>query len=232
MNDQSNINNVSVILPVFNGVHFLKECIESILNQSFSPDEIIVINDGSTDASQEIIDSYPEIINIKTDNQGVAAARNTGIKLAKGNWITFIDQDDIWTKDSLKSRMNFLQKNPETLIVTGKQKWFLDGIDEIPSWVKPEQMKDNLEGYLLGCTLVRKDLFNKYDLFDTSFRYSSDFDWFFRLKDNYVLFHQIDDLVLKKRIHATNESRNSEALLKELSRAIYNSIKRKGQNSN
>jgi len=218
---------VSVILPIYNGSKYLSKCIKSILDQSYQHYEFIVIDDGSTDDSAAIVANYPAISYWKTTNQGVAAARNLGIEKASGDWICFIDQDDIWTNDSLKLRLDLSQKMPHGKVIIGKQKWFLDGLNEVPSWVKPEQMQNDLDGYLLGCALLKKDLFEQYGLFDTSFRFSSDFDWFFRLKDDAVKFNQIDEVVLEKRIHALNESRHAEKSLKELSRAIYHSIKRK-----
>ena len=218
---------ISVIIPVYNGSQHLRMCLESVVNQTHPPSEIIVINDGSTDNSSEIIKSYSNIKLIDKANEGVAAARNEGIRHSKSDWISFIDQDDYWTEHSLRKRAEFAANLQFPDLVVGKQKWFLDGIDEIPSWVKPEQMNNDLDGYLLGCALLRKNLFQKFGEFDSSFRYSSDFDWFFRLKDGGIEFNQLDEVVLMKRIHSENESRHAQDSLKELSRAIFNSINRK-----
>ncbi|WP_436516314.1 glycosyltransferase family 2 protein [Ekhidna sp. To15] len=221
---------VSVIVPVYNGERFIEKCLESVLNQTYPASEIIVVNDGSTDSSFEIIESMPDITCINTENKGVAAARNTGIDHCKGDWISFIDQDDLWTANSMESKVTMTHQNPNTSLVIGKQKWFLDGLNSIPSWVKQEQMETELDGYLLGCSLIKKNLFETYGQFDSSFRFCSDFDWFFRLKDDGIEFKQVNDIVLMKRIHAENESRHAEESLKELSRAIFNSIKRKRKN--
>lgn len=227
MKQESNIRNVSVILPVYNGSAFLKECIESIINQSHPLLELIIVNDGSTDNSELIINEYEEVNKINIQNSGVAAARNIGIRASKGEWICFIDQDDIWTPDSLSDRIELLNQINDAKIVIGKQKWFLDGLDQIPSWVKPEQMSEELDGYLLGCAMIKKELFETYGYFDESYRFCSDFDWFFRLKDDDITFNQVDSTVLKKRVHSNNESRHTEILHKELSKAIFSSIKRK-----
>ncbi|WP_025742448.1 glycosyltransferase [Aquimarina pacifica] len=222
---------ISVILPVYNGEAFLQECLRSIIDQTIQPKEIIVIDDGSQDQSKQIIEKFKEVTYVFQENAGVAAARNLGIKMAQGNLIAFIDQDDIWTHTSLADRLICFTKNQDHNIVIGKQQWFLDGLDEIPKWVKPEQVNQNLDGYLLGCALIDKRLFSNYGDFDISFRFSSDFDWFFRIKDAGISFFQTDAIVLKKRIHATNESRHAAASLKELSRAIFLSIKRKRKQS-
>jgi len=218
---------VSIIIPLYNGQSFLKECMDSIFSQSLAPKEVIVIDDGSTDKSSEIVHQYSDIKYLKTENKGVANARNEGIFRSASNWIAFLDQDDYWTPDSLKIRFDFLQRNNQAKIITGKQSWFLDGLDCRPPWVKENQLKENLDGYLLGCVIVKKDLFIKYGLFDTAFRYASDFDWFFRLKDGNEEFFHVNEIVLKKRIHQKNESRHAEASLNELTAAIHRSILRK-----
>jgi glycosyltransferase involved in cell wall biosynthesis len=218
---------ISVILPVYNGAKYLRDCIESIINQSILPKEILIIDDGSTDNSAAIALQYPQLRYQKILNKGVANARNKGLEMASFEWIAFIDQDDLWTRDSLKSRMHALEDVTHSKIVIGRQKWFLHGMDTPPSWVKKELMQDSLDGYLLGCSLIHKDLFELYGTFDDSFRFASDFDWLFRLKDAAEDFLQVEDIVLEKRIHELNESRHAKASLAELTKAIYKSVLRK-----
>ncbi|MFT4847773.1 MAG: glycosyltransferase involved in cell wall biosynthesis [Sediminicola sp.] len=218
---------ISVILPIYNGEKYLRDCIESIINQSTLPKEILIIDDGSIDNSAAIALQYPQLRYQKILNKGVANARNIGLEMASFDWIAFIDQDDLWTPNSLKSRMLALENSKQAKIVIGRQKWFLDGMDSPPSWVKKEQMQDSLDGYLLGCSLIHKDLFKLYGTFNASFRFASDFDWLFRLKDADEYFHQVEDIVLEKRIHEMNESRHAKASLAELTKAIYQSVLRK-----
>ncbi len=218
---------ISVILTVYNGEQYLRECLESISRQTIRPYEVIIVDDGSEDNSKEIIEEFEDFILVAIENRGVAAARNLALEKSSGDLITFIDQDDIWLENSLESRYNHFIEHEASQIVIGKQKWFLSGLNEMPSWVKPEQMNDELNGYLLGCAMISRSLFSEFGTFDESFRFSSDFDWFFRLKDHQIQFHQVEKLVLYKRIHQFNESRHASLSLKELSRAVFNSIKRK-----
>ena len=112
--NKTNENLISVIIPVYNGEKYLSECLESVLNQTYQNLEIIIVNDGSTDNTENIINKYKEndsrIKNYKFENQrGVAAARNFGIKSAKGKYISFIDSDDYYNTDcieTLHSQMN------------------------------------------------------------------------------------------------------------------------------
>jgi len=227
LNHFKNEAKVSVILPIYNGEKYLQACINSIFNQSVLPKEILVIDDGSTDNSAKIAFQYPQIQYLKIPNKGVAHARNKGLEMASFDWVAFIDQDDLWTSDSLKIRLNALENSANAKIIIGKQKWFLDGLKTRPSWVKEEQMQDNLDGYLLGCSLIHKELFVQYGTFNDSYRFGSDFDWFFRLKDASENFFQVNEVVLEKRIHEMNESRHAQASLNELTKAIYQSILRK-----
>lgn len=222
------IGDISVIVPVFNGRVYLKQCLDSIVNQSLVPAEIHVIDDGSTDNSAEVILEYPSIQYHRIENRGVAEARNYGIQISKASWIAFLDQDDFWPANSLEVRYDLQMKDARNIrLITGKQTWFLHGLSTKPAWVKNELLDRELDGYLLGCTLIHKHLFETYGLFDSSLRFASDFDWFFRLKDDNEVFNQVDEVVLMKRIHELNESRHAEASLKELTKSIFKSIQRK-----
>ena len=110
---------VSVVMSVFNAENYLKEAIESILNQSFSDFEFIIVNDGSTDRSLEIIKSYTDnrIILIDQKNGGAANARNTGIKKAKGKYIAVLDADDIAKPQRLQLQYDFLNNNVDYVAI-------------------------------------------------------------------------------------------------------------------
>lgn len=114
---------VSVLMPVYNGRDYLKPAIESVLNQTFGDFELLIINDGSKDDSQEIIESYddPRIVAVKQENQGVARSLNNGLKIARGKYVRRHDADDISTHDSLKIQVDFLEANPEYVMVCNQQ---------------------------------------------------------------------------------------------------------------
>jgi glycosyltransferase involved in cell wall biosynthesis len=104
---------VSVIIPVYQGDRFLAEAVESVLNQNFTDYEIIVIDDGSTDNSHAVLQPYYNSIHyVFQENQGVAAARNRGIQIAKGELIAFLDQDDFWLSDKLASQVAYFESQP------------------------------------------------------------------------------------------------------------------------
>lgn len=112
---------ISIIIPVYQSEKFLEETINSCLNQTWPKIEIVLINDGSTDNTQEIIDHFvskfpDKIIPVKQSNQGAAAARNAGLKIAKGQYIQFLDADDILPADKIEKQIKILEKNPDCII--------------------------------------------------------------------------------------------------------------------
>jgi len=113
------IPKISVVMAVYNGEKYLREAIDSILNQTFNDFEFIIINDGSTDDSAEIIKSYndPRIILIQQENKGLAAALNEGIKIAKGKFIARMDADDISLKTRLEKQIQFMEAHPEYVAI-------------------------------------------------------------------------------------------------------------------
>ena len=106
---------VSIIMPAFNAAYFIQESIQSVLAQSFSDFELIVINDGSTDDTSALVQNVkdPRIILIEQENAGVAAARNNGIEVSRGKFIAFLDSDDLWSKTKIEKQVNLLTSNPE-----------------------------------------------------------------------------------------------------------------------
>jgi len=111
---------ISAIIPAYNSQDFILDAIKSIQNQTCPVDEIIVIDDGSIDNTQQLIQSQTKnIIYLKQDNQGPSAARNAGIKLAKGDWLAFLDADDQWTSNKIEKQLDVLSASPELHLLAG-----------------------------------------------------------------------------------------------------------------
>lgn len=107
---------ISVIIPTYNRAHCIKDAIDSVLNQNFKDYELIVVDDGSTDGTENIIKEYGSCLRlIKQQNGGVSTARNTGIRAARGDWIAFLDSDDIWERDKLKIQFEDVKKFPQVV---------------------------------------------------------------------------------------------------------------------
>ena len=108
-----NTDLISVIIPTYNRAHLIKRSAESVLNQTYKNIELIIVDDGSTDNTKEVIDSIKDerIVYIKQENQGCCAARNKGIDTAKGKYIAFQDSDDVWHLDKLEKQIQILKEN-------------------------------------------------------------------------------------------------------------------------
>ncbi len=185
---------ISVIIPVYNGEKTIKDTIESVLNQTFSDLELIVINDGSQDATSEIVNRIrePRLKFFSYPNAGLAASRNRGISLAVGEFISFIDADDLWTPDKLESQFNALQVNAQAAVAYSWTDW----IDESGQFLRPggyiiangnvyEQLlkRDFIEGG--SNVLIRTQALAEVGGFDESLNAVEDWDMWLRLAARY-----------------------------------------------
>jgi glycosyltransferase involved in cell wall biosynthesis len=217
---------VSVIVPVYNGERHLRDALESILAQDYRPIEVIVVDDGSTDRSAEIVRQFSEIRLISQPNQGPAAARNRGILASRGSLIAFLDQDDLWVPGKLTKQLAYLGAHPEVRFVITMQQMFLEPGEARPYWLKPELLDQPGPGFMPSTLLSRRELFDSLGLFDASYSTSSDTDWFFRAKDRGVAMATIPEVLLHKRVHGGNQSFQSLTLNRELLRVARASIRK------
>jgi glycosyltransferase involved in cell wall biosynthesis len=120
MNQSNKHYTVAAVIPAYNCQNYIERCIDSVLTQTRLPDEIIVVNDGSTDNTADILEKYTDKITVITQpNAGEGAARNTGIKSAKSDFIAFLDSDDQWLPEHIQTQMNILENNPNIVWTTG-----------------------------------------------------------------------------------------------------------------
>jgi len=217
---------VSVILPVFNGEQYLTQTLQSVFEQDYSPFEVIVVDDGSTDNSASIVRSFRDVMYIYQPNQGVAVARNTGLAAGRGEFIAFIDQDDLWMPKKLSVQMDYMLKHPDVYYVLSKQKMFLEPGCHLPGWLKKEFLKEEQAGFLPSTLLCRKSVFELTGKFDPAYTAASDTDWFFRAKDAGITMATIPEVLVKRRIHGRNQSYQAEIINRELLRISLASIRR------
>lgn len=154
---------ISVIVPIYNVEKYIKECIESILNQTFKDFELLLVNDGSTDDSPTIckyyekLDSRVKVIN--KQNGGLSDARNTGIDVAKGKYLTFIDGDDFIAEDTLETMYNAINKTDIKIAVCNMVRYYEDG--ETEDFYRPSEEKVFLKGDDRFKTLAQPSVCNK-----------------------------------------------------------------------
>ncbi|MGK7876190.1 MAG: glycosyltransferase family 2 protein [Xenococcaceae cyanobacterium] len=193
---------VSVIIPTYNRSHFIKDAVDSVLAQTYQDFELIVVDDGSTDGTQEVLADYRERLKyIYQENQGRSVARNLGAKNAKGKYIAFLDSDDMWTPMKLERQLQVLETNPKIALVH----CFTSGIDnkgrhcqELTECHKIHYQRTSQRGYsfeaialeciiFTSCIAVKRDIFLDLGGFDSSFDYLEDWDFYLRLAFNHKI---------------------------------------------
>lgn len=205
---------VSVIIPTYNRAWVLKEAIDSVLAQDYKDFELIVVDDGSTDNTSQILDSYDQdLIVLRQSNKGVSAARNRGIAAACGRLIAFLDSDDLWLPRKLSSQVDFFNSNPAAVINQTEEIWIRNGVR-----VNPKNRHHKFSGMIfersLGLCLVspsavmiKKNLFSKVGGFDESLPACEDYDLWLRISCQYPV-HLIDTpLIMKRGGHADQLSK-------------------------
>ena len=203
---------ISCIVPVYNGENYLAEALDSILDQSYRPLEIIVVDDGSTDGTAQVGARYADQITyLHQPNRGPAAARNRGIRAAKGEFLAFLDADDLWVKDKLSYQMSKFEARPELEMCVSHVKNFW--IPELEG--EREKMRDTyfagqLPGYTLQTLLVRRSAFDRVGYLDESIGLlGDDTDWFVRAKEKSLHSEMLNDVLVHRRMHHTNISRTT-----------------------
>lgn len=205
---------VSVIIPAYNSGKYIAQAIDSVLGQTYGPIEIIVINDGSTDDTGDIVKAYGDKVrSIHQENQGPSAARNAGITGAKGEYIAFLDADDAWLPGKIEKQVKVMEKRPELgLVCSGS--YVVDKDDRvITEWNMPESGEETFESvydqnFILCLTvMVRKECLDKVGLFDGSLFLSQDYDLWLRIIKHYP-FHYVNEPLARYRVHSTNITRS------------------------
>jgi glycosyltransferase involved in cell wall biosynthesis len=208
---------ISVVIPVYNAQIFLRQAISSALEQTFPPHEIIVVNDGSTDSSQEIATSFGSAITCITQpNRGQSAARNLAIRHSTGDWIAFLDADDYWLPDKLARQAALVQADPDIgLIYTGKTDLALDGTTHDVPAMPPQWVKVRLpvQNYIFPTTvLVRRSLLLEHP-FDESLASSEDW-WLFYSLSRVAKFAAIAESTAVYRVYPQSlNNRNWQEVL-------------------
>ena len=206
---------ISVIIPVFNGAHFLADAMRSVRAQHYPNLEVIVVDDGSTDDLEAAVLALPmEVRFLRQGNRGPGAARNLGIKNATGVFLAFLDVDDLWPEDNLPALARYLREHPAVDVVRGHaQRMELDAASGTY-----RQVGNPLESFpdSIAAALFRAEVFQDVGLFDQSYHFGEDSDWFDRARARNLEIRTLDLVTLLVRRHGGNmtEGKNLSALHK------------------
>ena len=205
---------ISVIIPTYNRRNTLPRAVESVLNQTYKPIEIIVVDDGSTDGTKEMFsEMYPLVRYIYQVNSGVSSARNTGIKSASGDWIALLDSDDEWLPDKLDRQVKLLQDNAEIRFCHTNEIWIRNNV-RINQKKKHQKYGGNIFKKCLdicrispSSSLFHTSVINDVGLFDESLVVCEDYDLWLRITSKYTVLFLDQPLIKKFGGHSDQLSR-------------------------
>ncbi len=218
---------ISLIIPVYNAEKYIIETINSALNQDIELSEIIIVDDGSTDKSIEEIKKFGDnIILIQQENKGAAAARNHGIRIAKGEYLAFLDADDVWTADHLDILYSLFESNPELEMAVGMLEQFVSPELENRNIHQLEHDARIFKGFHPGAILIKRDAFLNVGYLNEELELGEFIDWFSRAEHLKIKTEIVDKLIYKRRLHETNQGVLKKNNLKDYTKVLKDAIKR------
>ena len=197
---------ISVIIPTFNRAHVLLKAIDSVLKQTYKNFEVIVVDDGSTDGTTELLSSYikeGKILYLKQENKGVSSARNFGVKSSKGDWLAFLDSDDEWLKHKLQKQVELLTERPDLRLVHGEELWVRNG-----KRVNQKKIHQKFGGFIYekclplclispSAVMIERKLYEEMGGFDEEFTVCEDYDLWLKITSLYEVGFVSDPIIYK-----------------------------------
>jgi len=205
---------VSIIIPTYNRIKFLKDSIESVLKQDYNNFELIVVNDGSTDGTDKFLEQYKKNIKvIEQKNSGVSAARNRGIEYSNGKYIALLDSDDYWMPGKLSAQINFFKSNPDARICQTDEIWIRN-----EKRVNPKKKHKKPEGDIFfkslelclvspSAVMFEKTLMDEIGMFDENMPACEDYDLWLRISYKYLVYLIDKPFIVKRGGHDDQLSR-------------------------
>lgn len=213
---------VSVIIPVYNNSKMIGEAIDSIFAQDYPHLEIIVVDDGSTDNIRQVVKAYSDVHYIYKKNGGPASARNIGIKNSKGDYITFLDADDLYPINRISPQVQYALGHPDCLVVK-----YLVQYQYLSSKKKHISKNLNLNNDAtifssnLGAILFKKEIFEKIGLLNESMRFAEDVEFLSRVYDKGIKIKEVAEVGLIYRVNENSMTNQVEQCKKGLIKTLY-----------
>lgn len=210
---------VSVVIPTYNRSAFLRDAIDSVLCQQGAAFELIVVDDGSSDDTQKLVESYgPALRYVHQPNAGVSAARNKGVSLAEGEWLAFLDSDDFWLPGKLRFQLAYLAANPALKLCQTEELWIRNG-----ARLNPRKYHAKPAGYCFpqllerclvspSAVMIHRDVFADVGLFDEALPACEDYDLWLRIGCRYPIGLLPQALIVKRGGHPDQLSRLVQVL--------------------
>lgn len=194
---------VSVIVPVYNGERFLAEALQTALSQDYRPMQVIVADDGSTDGSVAVARSFPEVTVLELEHGGVSIARNSAVAASEGEWLAFLDADDLWLPNKVSRQVDAGSSSAKIGIVLCEQ---IHQFDSVPRWwVWPTEPKSKT-CFEPSAWLVRRSVFDDVGGFEPGRALGEDLNWLIRAWSLKVRHRVVRETLMRRRIHDGNTS--------------------------
>ena len=220
------LNDISVVIPAYNSERFVADAIESALGQSHPPAEVIVIDDGSTDGTAEVVRSFSDRVHYHyQENGGIGRARNKGVELARCTFLSFVDSDDCWTENKLSLQLQEFNRDPELDMVFGQALQVVTG----DAWDNRKILSQSkLEPALVpGGILVKRESFLRVGSFRSDTKVGEFIDWYARAIELGLKSRVTQDLVLWRRLHDSNTGIRERASVSDYARVLKASLDRR-----
>lgn len=194
---------VSVVIPVYNREALLRPALASVLAQDYSSFEVVVVDDGSSDGSALVAETFFGVKTIRQSNRGPSAARNTGIAATTGEYVCFVDADDRIPPNKLSLQADYLTQHPDVGCVLGRQEVRFVGVEQ-PDWFKRDPVYHDLTGINFITAMVRRSVLEEVGGFNEEFRTGEDRDLMIRLRSRGVRMEILPNVVLFRTFHGDN----------------------------
>lgn len=221
ISDSNRVARISVVIPLYNGAQHIGEALDSVFAQAYPHLEVIVVDDGSTDDSAAVVQAYPaRVLLLRQENSGSGAARNRGVMAATGEFIAFLDADDLWAQDKLQRQMACFRARPDLDVVWGYVREFEHG-------ESPESSLTRLYGGgHPGSALMRVGAFQRCGGFPLDLKQSEVIEWASRMRAANLEQATVDAVVMYRRLHANNKGRANPQSKREYLQALKRHLNR------
>ena len=221
------LNEISVVIPAYNSERFVAEAIESALGQSHPPVEVIVIDDGSTDGTADVVRSFSDRVHYHyQENGGIGRARNKGIELARCTFLSFLDSDDCWTENKLSLQLQEFNRDLELDMVFGQALQVVNG-DAWENRHKDLSQSKMAPAIIPGGILVKRESFLRVGNFRSDTKVGEFIDWYARAIELGLKWRVTPDLVLWRRLHDSNTGIRERASVSDYARVLKASLDRR-----
>jgi glycosyltransferase involved in cell wall biosynthesis len=201
---------ISAVITTFNRRELLREALASVRAQTRVPDQIIILDDGSTDGTREEMEATAGVDYHWQPNGGTSSARNAGWEMARGEWIAFLDSDDLWEKEKLARQESAVLADPSCQAVFGHALNFASPGTEHLFDAEKHRMDHPRPAWLPGAALIRRSTLQQMGGFDVRVKKAEVIDWILRLRECETKMIMLPDLVMRRRLHGGNKRLESD----------------------